>query len=94
MPVVRALAVALCLATPLAAMAQTKPATFDPATAPHVLKATGSRPGGSAGLGDRITVTVRGLDQLLAQVNGNCRALVLFVDQIALSGMQGDSCDP
>jgi hypothetical protein len=93
---VRALAAALCLAASLPAIAQTQaaPVTFDPATAPHVLKATGSRPDGSAGLGDRVTVNVRGLNQLLAQVNGNCRALVLFINQIALSGMQGDSCDP
>jgi hypothetical protein len=87
---VRALALALFLASPL--LAQT--AAFDPATAPHVLKATGSRPDGSAGLGDRITVNVRGLDQLLGQVSGNCRALVLYVNQMPLSGMEGDSCDP
>jgi hypothetical protein len=94
MPVfARALALALCLAAPLA-LAQTQPAAFDPATAPHVLKATGSRRDGSAGLGDRVIVTVSRLDQLLGQVSGNCRALVLFVNQIALSGMQGDSCDP
>ncbi|HEY0143359.1 MAG TPA: hypothetical protein VGF48_20875 [Thermoanaerobaculia bacterium] len=86
----RALALALSFVTPL--LAQT--AAFDPATAPKVLKATGSRPDGSAGLGDRVTVNVRGLDQILTQVSGNCRAIVLYVNQIPLSGMQGDSCDP
>lgn len=88
---VRLLALALLFAAlPLSAQS----AAYDPATAPHVMKATGSRSDGSAGLGDRITVNVRGLDKLLGQVNGNCRAIVLFVNQIALSGMQGDSCDP
>lgn len=95
MPVlVRALALAFCLAAPVALAQTQQPATFDPATAPRVLKATGSRPDGSAGLGDRVVVKVRGLDRLLSEVSGNCRALVLFVDQIALPGLQGDSCDP
>ena len=93
---VRVLAAALCLAMPLVALAQTQAAgsVWDPAQAPHVRKATGSRPDGSAGLGDRVTVNVDKLSVLLGQVNGNCRALVLFVNEIALSGMQGDSCDP
>lgn len=84
---------ALVLALALPALAQEKE-PFDPATAPRVTKAVGSRNDGSAGLGDRISLAVTRLDKVLGEVDGNCRALVLFLDEIALTGMPAESCDP
>lgn len=68
------------------AAAQTEPV-------PRVVKARGSRPDGSAGLGDRLTLTVTNFDSLLKQVNGNCRALVLFLDEAPLPSMPPEACD-
>jgi hypothetical protein len=68
---------------------------YDPATAPHVLSATGTgRPAGAAGLTDRVTVKVRNFAKLLDQVSGNCRAVVLFIDSMPLRGMPPVSCNP
>jgi opacity protein-like surface antigen len=67
---------------------------FDPATAPHVTGVQGSRPDNSAGLGDRVTVQVQGLDRILAAANGNCHAIVLFLNGIPVDGMLPESCDP
>lgn len=83
----------LLLALSLSAFAQ-ETQSFDPKTAPRVTRAVGSRPDGSAGLGDRVQVTVSGLDRLLGEVNGNCKTLVLFLDEIPLTGMPPESCDP
>ncbi|MBV8519809.1 MAG: hypothetical protein JO197_20630 [Acidobacteria bacterium] len=68
--------------------------TFDPANAPHVTSVQGSRHDNSAGLGDRLTVQVQGLDRVLAAANGNCRAIVLFLNGIPIDGMPPESCDP
>lgn len=46
-----------------------------------------------AGLDDRMSVHVKNLDKLLAQVNNNCQALVLFLDGMPLRGLQPESCD-
>jgi hypothetical protein len=46
-----------------------------------------------AGLDDRMSVHVKNLDKLLAQVNNNCQALVLFLDGMPLKGLQPESCD-
>jgi len=69
---------------------------YDPATAPHVLTAVGTaqHPRYSAGLTDRITVKVRNFEKLLAQVDNNCRAVVLFIDAMPLRGMPAESCNP
>ncbi len=66
--------------------------TYDPATEPRVTKAVGVR-GGSAGLGDRVIVTVKNFPALLAKVNGNCRSIVLFLDTLPLRQMPPESCD-
>lgn len=62
-------------------------------TGPRVIKARGSKPDGSAGLGDRLTVTVSNFDQLLKQVNGNCQQFVLFLAEAPLPGMPAEACD-
>jgi hypothetical protein len=81
------------------ASAQTAPATtatnvFDPATAPHVLEATGSALNHTAaGLGDRLTVKVRNFPALLAKVP-SCHAIILFLDGLPLRDMPPESCNP
>jgi hypothetical protein len=46
-----------------------------------------------AGLDDRISLHVQNLDTLLAKVDNNCSALVLFLDGMPLKGIQPESCD-
>jgi hypothetical protein len=46
-----------------------------------------------AGLDDRMSVHVKNLNTILAQVNNNCQALVLFLDGMPLKGLQPESCD-
>ena len=46
-----------------------------------------------AGLDDRMSVHVQNLDSLLAKVDNNCSALVLFLDGMPLKGIQPESCD-
>jgi len=83
----RGLALVLGLLIACAAAAQDNPP-------PRVIKARGSNSDGSAGLGDRMTVTVSNFDQLLKQVNGNCSALVLFLGESPLPSMPPEACDP
>ncbi len=80
----------LVLCCVISASAQT---TYDPATEPRVTQAKGSWHNGVAGLGDRVTVTVRNFPTLLAKVNGNCGAIVLFLDGLPLHQMPPESCD-
>jgi hypothetical protein len=74
------------------------PATFDPASAPHVISVTGfgpkGGPKGGAGLTNRLSVTVRNFPKLLADASGNCRAIVLYIDSMPLRGMPPESCNP
>lgn len=77
-----------------AVIAQQAANPYDPATAPHVVKVVGSGPNGSAGLGDRVSVTVRNFPKLLEQVSGNCHAIVLYLDGLPLRGMPPESCNP
>jgi hypothetical protein len=90
--VVLASLVALCS---VVAAAQTTPAAnpFDPATAPHVLQATGNGPMHSAGLGDRLTVKVRNFPVLLGKVP-SCHGIILFIDGLPLRDMPPESCNP
>lgn len=90
--IVLASLVALCS---VVAVAQTTPAAnpFDPATAPHVLEATGSGPMHTAGLGDRLTVKVRNFPVLLGKVP-SCHAIILFLDGLPLRDMPPESCNP
>ena len=67
-------------------------ATYDPATEPRVTQAKGEH-SSAAGLGHRVVVTVRNFPALLAKVNGNCRAIVLFLDTLPLRQMPPESCD-
>src|ERR1051325_1744382 len=46
-----------------------------------------------AGLDDRISIHVQNFGNLLKQVNGNCANIVLFVDGMAIKGLQPESCD-
>ena len=46
-----------------------------------------------AGLDDRISVHVQNFSSLLKQVNGNCSAIVLFINGMALKGLPPESCD-
>jgi hypothetical protein len=66
---------------------------YDPATEPRVTQAKGSWHNGAAGLGDRVTVTVRNFPALLARVNGNCGAIVMFLDGLPLHQMPPESCN-
>lgn len=59
----------------------------------RVVKARGSRPDGSAGLGDRLTVTVSNFNGLLEQVHGNCQAIVLYLGESPLPSMPPEACD-
>ena len=79
----------LVLCCAVSAIAQT---AYDPATEPRVTQAKGSWHNGAAGLGDRVTVTVRNFPALLAKVNGNCGAIVLFLDGLPLRQMPPESC--
>ena len=45
------------------------------------------------GLDDRISVHVQNFSSLLKQVNGNCSAIVLFINGMALKGLPPESCD-
>lgn len=79
-----------CVLPSLGATAQTTP---DPGTEPRIIKAVGDRKGGAAGLGDRVVVTVRNFPALLAKANGNCSAIVLFLDTLPLRKMPPESCN-
>ena len=59
------------------------------ASDPRVLSITSQRRGSPdrAGLNDRITLTVRQLPDLLAEVDGNCAGLVLFLGGMPLKGL-------
>src|SRR5262249_34108895 len=46
-----------------------------------------------AGLDDRVSVHVQNFGALLKQVNGNCSNIVLFMNGMALKGLQAESCD-
>lgn len=86
--------VLLVLSFCLTVSGQQAASPHDPATAPHVLKVTGSLAGGAAGLGDRVVVSVRNFSKLLDQASGNCHGIVLFVEGLPLRGMPPESCNP
>jgi len=67
--------------------------TYDPATEPRIVSATGSWHDGSAGLGDRLEVKVRNFDKLLAKVSGNCHAIVLFLNGLPIRSLPPESCN-
>jgi hypothetical protein len=46
-----------------------------------------------AGLADRLTIHVQNFGTLLKQANGNCKAVVLFIDGMPLKGDKPESCD-
>lgn len=84
------LALSCVLFLPAQTTAQT---TYDPATEPRVTQAKGSWHQGAAGLGDRVTVTVRNFPAMLAKVNGNCHGIVLYLDTMPLRQMPPESCN-
>lgn len=82
-----------CVLPSLGIAAQTaKPTPVEPAAEPRVIKAVGDRRG-KAGLGDRVTVTVRDFPTLLARANGSCSAIVLYLDTLPLRKMPPESCN-
>ena len=94
MSTVRFSLVLFVLSCCLSVSAQQATSPYDPATAPHVVKVTGIQPGGAAGLGDRVVVSVRNFSKLLDQASANCHGIVLFVDALPLRGMPPESCNP
>jgi len=46
-----------------------------------------------AGLDDLVSVHVQNFSSLLSQVDGNCSAIVLYLDGMALKGLKPESCD-
>jgi hypothetical protein len=46
-----------------------------------------------AGLDDRISIHVQNFGTLLKQANGNCKAIVLFIEGMPLKGDKAESCD-
>jgi len=46
-----------------------------------------------AGLDDLVSVHVQNFNTLLTQVDGNCSAIVLFLNGMALKGLKPESCD-
>jgi hypothetical protein len=68
-------------------------ASYDPATEPQVIAAKGYGRSGSAGMGDRLEVTVRNFPVLLQKVSGNCHAIVLFLEGLPLRQMPPESCN-
>jgi hypothetical protein len=91
---VRRVILASLLVLPSLVKAQTpaKP-NYDPATEPQVTAAKGFQSGGSAGIGDRLEVTVRNFPVLLQKVSGNCHSIVLFIDGLPLRKMPPESCN-
>jgi hypothetical protein len=76
-----------------ASVAGTPMLAYDPAIEPHAVAAKGSWREGSAGIGDRLAVTVRNFPKLLEKVSGNCSAIVLFLDGLPLRNMPPESCN-
>jgi hypothetical protein len=48
----------------------------------------------TAGLDDRLSVHIQNFGTLLKQANGNCQAIVLFLDGMPIKGDKPESCDP
>jgi hypothetical protein len=46
-----------------------------------------------AGLGDHISLHVQNFDKLMQQTNNSCSGLILFIDGMAIKGLQPISCD-
>ncbi len=72
------------------------PSPVNDASEPRVLAITSQRRGSteSAGLNDRITLTVRQLPVLLEDLDGNCAGLILFLGGMPLKGLAPESCNP
>jgi hypothetical protein len=87
----------LCCAT--AALASTEPPNTpvmpDNGGPPRVYFAHSYYPShyNMAGLDDRISVHVQNFQQLLDKVNGNCSAIVLFIDAMPMRGLKPESCE-
>jgi len=71
------------------------PAPADNGGAPHVYYAHSYATGhyNTAGLDDLVSVHVQNFGSLLTQVDGNCTAIVLYLNGMALKGVKAESCD-
>jgi hypothetical protein len=87
------LVVLWCVGSSAQTLAPPAAANYDRSTEPHVVRAVGENADGSAGLGDRLTVTVKNFPVMLSKVSGNCHAIVLFIDGLPLRQMPPQSCN-
>jgi hypothetical protein len=81
-------------------------AQWEPPDAPKDLPDTGGTPRvvfahsynpfatKTAGLDDRLSLHVQNFSTLLKLANGNCQAIVLFLDGMPIKGIKPESCDP
>ena len=76
----------------VASTAVAGPRPIDSSALPRVLSAVGSRSDGSAGLGDRLTVRVSNVADLLA-TTGGCNGVVLFLSDMAVPDLPPETCD-
>jgi hypothetical protein len=81
-------------------------AQWEPPDAPKDLPDTGGTPRvfyahsyfplapKTAGLDDRLSLHIQNFSTLFKAVNGNCQAIVLFLDGMPIKGIKAESCDP
>ena len=58
----------------------------------RVTSAAGSRPDGTAGLGDRLIVRVQNAEALFTETAG-CKGVVLFLSDMAVPNLPPETCD-
>src|ERR1051325_3748505 len=89
----------LLLSLATAALASTEPANApvvrEKGGGPRVYFAPSYYPShyNMAGLDDRLSVHVQNFKQLLDKVNGNCSAIVLYIDAMPMKGLKPESCE-
>src|ERR1043165_5042645 len=71
------------------------PKVADDGGAPRVYFAHSYDPANwySAGLGERVSVHVQNFSKILAETNGTCSGVVLFIDGMPIRGLKPESCD-
>ncbi|MGH9422333.1 MAG: hypothetical protein ACRD3J_20310 [Thermoanaerobaculia bacterium] len=91
----------LSLFMAMAVLAQWEPADApkdlpDNGEAPHAYYAHSYYKGSPhlAGLDDRISIHIQNFKTLLKDANGNCQAIVLFIEGMPIKGDKPESCDP
>jgi hypothetical protein len=89
------LALLLASAPVLAGEPPNTPSVPDDGGAPRVYTAHSYNEGtwDVAGLGDPISLHVQNFDKLMQQTNSSCNGLILFIEGMAMKGLQPISCD-